>query len=183
MPHMSAGDVLRAMRADRRANARNPKSILMLTGYRIAHYFAVRKSSNTVLWVIGLPAMICYRLCVEWLLGVELPAKVRAGEGLVLWHGQGLVVNPAVVLGAGVSLRQNTTIGPKMVDGANTASPVLEDGVDVGANAVIVGPITIGAGATVGAGAVVTRDVAPGSTVAGNPARPIGDPGDPVATP
>jgi acetyltransferase-like isoleucine patch superfamily enzyme len=50
---------------------------------------------------------------------------------------------------------------------------VVEDGASIGSGAVVLGGVTIGAGATVGAGAVVTRDVAPGSTVVGNPARPL----------
>jgi serine acetyltransferase len=50
---------------------------------------------------------------------------------------------------------------------------VVEDGASIGSNATILGPVTIGRDATVGAGAVVTHDVAPGATVVGSPARPL----------
>jgi acetyltransferase-like isoleucine patch superfamily enzyme len=52
-------------------------------------------------------------------------------------------------------------------------STVVERAATIGSGATILGGVRIGAGATVGAGAVVTKDVAPGSTVAGNPARPL----------
>ena len=55
-----------------------------------------------------------------------------------------------------------------------SACPVLGDGVDVGANSVIIGAIKIGDRAVIGAGAVVVKDVPPGAVVAGNPARVIG---------
>jgi acetyltransferase-like isoleucine patch superfamily enzyme len=50
---------------------------------------------------------------------------------------------------------------------------VVEDGAAIGSNATILPGITIGARALVGAGAVVTKDIAPGAVVAGNPARPL----------
>lgn len=50
---------------------------------------------------------------------------------------------------------------------------VVEHGASIGSGATIVGGVRIGRRATVGAGSVVTRDVAPGTTVAGNPARPL----------
>jgi UDP-2-acetamido-3-amino-2,3-dideoxy-glucuronate N-acetyltransferase len=54
-----------------------------------------------------------------------------------------------------------------------TLATVVEDGATIGSGATVLGGVRIGSGAMVGAGAVVTADVAPGSTVVGNPARPI----------
>lgn len=170
---MTFGETIAALRADMRANKGNTKSRLVLSGFRIASYFAVRKRTNPVVWFLGIIPMVLYRLCVEWLLGVEIPAKTRIGPGLMLWHGQGLVLHPNAVLGEGVTLRHTTTIGPKLIDGVNSAAPRLGNRVDVGAHAVIIGAVSVGDGATVGAGAVVTRDVAPGAVVAGNPAREL----------
>jgi serine acetyltransferase len=63
-------------------------------------------------------------------------------------------------------LRHNVTIGNiRRGPGDTTACPVIGDGVEFGAGAVVVGPVTVGDGALIGANAVVTRDVPPGAVV------------------
>jgi putative colanic acid biosynthesis acetyltransferase WcaB len=105
---------------------------------------------------------------------VELPDEVIAGEGLQLYHGQALVVNKRVIMGTNCILRHSTTIGNTILsDGTAGPNPVLGDGVELGAHVVIIGDITIGDYAVVGAGSVVVKDVAPGAVVVGNPARII----------
>lgn len=169
---LTAVEAYRLLVEDLRANRKNPKARVVLVSLRIASLFAVMRESRNPLWVLGLPCLIGHRLVIEWLLGVELPAKTRVGGGLRLYHGQGLVVHDHAVIGSGVVLRQNTSIGVK-AEGAMGA-PFLEDGVDVGANVCIIGSIRIGKYARIGAGSVVVHDVAPYAVVAGNPARPIG---------
>ena len=115
--------------------------------------------------------LIFYRLFLFWFAHLELPAGLQVGARLRIFHGYGLVVNPDSVLGNDVILRHGVTIGNGHPGGG---SPVLEDGVEVGAHAIIIGAIRIGRGAVIGAGAVVTHDVPPGAIVAGNPARIIG---------
>ena len=72
---------------------------------------------------------------------------------------------------------ENVNVGAGSVtanfDGTAKHRTVIEDGASIGVDTMMVAPVTIGAGATTGAGAVVTRDVAPGKTVVGMPARPI----------
>ena len=171
---MNLAQMRSAMRADRLANKGKTKERYVLWSFRWAHYFATKRHTNKAVWLLGVPCILCYRVFIQWVMGVEIHELVKAADGLVLWHGQGLVVAPETVLGRGVILRHNTTIGTKERDGVRSAGPVLGDRVDVGANAVIIGPVTIGEGAAVGAGAVVTHDVAPGDVVVGNPARSIG---------
>jgi serine O-acetyltransferase len=88
------------------------------------------------------------------------------GPGFVLIHSQGVVINGAVRGGAHVYLEHQVTIGAE-----KGVSPVLGNQVFVGAVAKIVGPVTIGDGARVGANAVVVKDVPAGATVGGVPAR------------
>lgn len=119
---------------------------------------------------LAFPYHVFYRVVVEWLMGIELRTTTKVGPGLRIFHGVGLVVHDATVIGSGCTLRQNTTIGSRHDGGP---CPVLEDGVDVGANAVVLGGIRVGRGAVIGAGAVVIKDVPAGAVVAGNPARVV----------
>jgi putative colanic acid biosynthesis acetyltransferase WcaB len=129
------------------------------------------------LWYLFLPYLAFYRLFVDWVLGVEIRAQTQIGPRLQLWHPRAIVIHEKAVLGADCIVRQCTTIGNKLqADGSLGAAPIIGDGVDIGSNAVILGPINVGSGAKIGAGSVVVRNVPTGATVAGNPARSIQDP-------
>lgn len=78
----------------------------------------------------------------------------------------------AEYIGKGCSFRNNTTIGNKISNGV-LQRPRLEQHVFVGPNVVIIGGVTIGHHAVIGAGAVVSQDVPPYGVVVGNPARVI----------
>jgi putative colanic acid biosynthesis acetyltransferase WcaB len=156
---------------DWEANRENPKGQIVLLLFRIAHWV---RALPEPLWLLGAPYLVVYRLWVEWGLGIELRFRTKVGPRLRLYHGQALVVHEGTVIGADCTLRQSTTIGSKtLADGTQGACPVLGDGVDVGANAVILGAIQIGDRAVIGAGSVVVKDVPVGAVVAGNPARVI----------
>lgn len=100
--------------------------------------------------------------------GLEIPPGVPVGAGLYLAHTVGTVVN-AERIGANVELQGGLTIGQRRGDGF----PVIEDGVMVAAGARVLGRITVGSGAVIGANAVVVSDVPPGATMVGIPARPL----------
>lgn len=154
------------------ANRGNPKGRVVLGAFRLAH--AARGTGRAPVW--SLPIVALYRVVIDWLLGVEIPPSLRAGPGLCVWHGTGLVLHKGVVLGQGVTLRHGVTIGI-LGDGRDdtAVAPVIGDRVDIGAGAIILGPITIGDDAVIGAGSVVITDVPAGATAVGNPARILSD--------
>lgn len=150
---------------DLRANPHDPKAMLVLVSLRLVQSaMGDRNHPRAVSW----PLIVAYRLMTEFLLGLELRPKTRVGPGVAIHHGYGLVVNDQSVIGSDVVLRHGVTIGHQRAGGP---SPVLEDGVQVGASALILGGVTIGRGAVIAAGSVVVSDVPPGAVVAGNPAQ------------
>lgn len=153
------------VRADLRANRGYPKSAVVLIGFRVAH--RARSRGGLVGRAVYLVVGSLYKLFSEWLLGIELPASTEIGPGLRLRHGVGTVVNPHATLGRNVMVRQGVTIGNRRTE---VDCPTIEDDVEIGAGAIVIGDVTIGRGAVIGAGAVVTRDVPPRAVVTGPPA-------------
>lgn len=145
------------VRRDVRANRGLPKSLVIVVALRVAQLARSRPGpAGRVLYLLVGSA---YRLLTEWLLGVEIPASTRVGPGLRLRHAVGIVVNPATEIGADVLLRHGVTLGNRRT---KTDCPVIEDGVELGAGAVVIGSVRVGRGARIGAGAVVTKDVPAG---------------------
>ena len=101
--------------------------------------------------------------------GCDIPLGTEIGGGLVMPHSGGIVVHHQAKLGPNCLLMQNVTLGV----GNRPGLPVLEGHVDVGAGAVILGGVRVGAHARIGANAVVLDDVPAGATVVGIPARVV----------
>jgi serine O-acetyltransferase len=120
--------------------------LLSVKLHRSGHRFLAR-------WVKNFNSMLYHN---------SLPPQVQVSPDIRLGHqGFGTILHPNVVIGRGVKIFHNVTIFVRPPTGSNRV--IIEDGVIVGANAVILTPrgqdLTIGEGARIGAGAVVSRDV------------------------
>jgi serine O-acetyltransferase len=106
------------------------------------------------------------------LTGIEIHPAACIGQGFFIDHGAGVVIGETAWIGDDVTLYQGVTLG-----GTGFATgkrhPTLEDNVTVGAGAKLLGAITVGHGAKIGANSVVIHDVPPNSTVVGNPGHPV----------
>ncbi len=108
--------------------------------------------------------------------GFEISPTMVVGPGLYLGHFGGVVISPFAVLGSNVNIAQGVTIGAAS-RGARRGAPTLGNRVWVGANAVIVGRVTIGDDALIGPGTYVNFDVPAMSVVIGNPGKIVSQSG------
>ncbi|MBX7540904.1 serine O-acetyltransferase [Qipengyuania sphaerica] len=135
------------------------------------HYVAGRRLQEAV---AGIPLVGGVLRRILWFLHAmcfssDISPTAELGPGIYLPHPFGIVIGDGAVIGRNVSIYQNVTIGQR--NDTNPAMGRVEDGAYIGAGAVILGGVTVGANAIVGANAVVLNDVPPGATVVGNPAR------------
>jgi serine O-acetyltransferase len=104
--------------------------------------------------------------------GIEIHPAAQVGRGLFIDHGVGVVIGETAEIGENVTLYQGVTLG-----GTGFATgkrhPTVQDNVTIGSGAKLLGPITIGHGAKIGANSVVIHDVPANSTVVGNPGHPV----------
>lgn len=104
----------------------------------------------------------------ETMTGISIPKSVEIGPGLRIYHFGNIFIHYEVRIGSNCTLRQGVTIGNRYENGP---VPTLEDDVELGAYAQILGDVRIGRGARIGAMSVVLNDVPPGATAVGVPAR------------
>ncbi|MEW6256961.1 MAG: serine O-acetyltransferase [Pseudomonadota bacterium] len=151
---------------------------------------AARTTLEVVLLYPGVHALIWHRLAHRlWGRGIKFPARflswlaraltnvdihpgARIGRRFFIDHGAGVVVGETAEIGDDVTLYHGVTLGGTSWS-AGKRHPTLGNGVLVGAGAKILGPITVGAGARVGANSVVIEDVPPNMTVVGIPGRVV----------
>jgi serine O-acetyltransferase len=163
-------DVVAARDRDPAAKGVGPAEILAtwpgihaLLSYRVAHALDAAGVSLV-------PRSIS--MLTRAVTGIEIHPAARIGDGLFIDHGAGVVIGQTAEIGNDVTLYQGVTLG-----GTGFATgkrhPTVQDNVTIGSGAKLLGPITIGHGAKIGANSVVITDVPPNSTVVGNPGHPV----------
>ncbi len=114
--------------------------------------------------------------------GIEIHPAARIGRRFFIDHGMGVLIGETAEIGDDVTLYKGVTLGGTSL-GRGKRHPTIGNDVVIGTNASILGAITVGDGARVGAGSVVVRDVPPRATVVGIPGRIVLQDGRPVSNP
>ncbi|MCF4164526.1 serine O-acetyltransferase [Zavarzinia compransoris] len=141
--------------------------------HRVSHWLWLRRWRLTARWLSYVARLFT---------GIEIHPGARIGRRFFIDHGLGVVIGETAEIGDDVTLYHDVTLGG-LLPSVNSRSqvgvkrhPTLRDRVIVGSGAQILGPITVGEDARVGANAVVVTDVVPGTTVVGIPAKATGAP-------
>ena len=142
--------------------------------YRIAHFF----------WWVGLKFIArALSQFARLLSGIEIHPAAKIGNSFFIDHGMGVVIGETAEIGNHVTLYHGVTLGgvsPAINSDSQRAMkrhPTIKDGVIIGANAQILGAVTVGENCLIGSGAIVTKNIPPNVTVVGNPARIVGHEG------
>jgi serine O-acetyltransferase len=169
-----AGEVRRDVRAaqERDPAAKGVSSAEVLVGWPGVHALLSHRVAHA-LDAAGVPlAPRALAYASRALTGIEIHPAARVADGLFIDHGMGVVIGETALVGENVTMYQGVTLG-----GTGFATgkrhPTVQDNVTIGSGAKLLGPITIGHGAKIGANAVVINDVPPNSTVVGNPGHPV----------
>ena len=140
--------------------------------HKIANFFAIAK--------FHLVARIISQFS-RFLTGIEIHPRANIGKNLFIDHGMGVVIGETSEIGDNVTIYHMATLGgisPSVNSNEQRnikRHPTLKDNVVVGSGAQILGPVTVGKNAKIGANAVVTKDVPENAVMVGIPAKNVGE--------
>jgi serine O-acetyltransferase len=169
-----AGEIRRDVAAahERDPAARGVSSLEILASWPGVHALLAHRVSHA-LHQAGVPLVPrLLATATRATTNIEIHPAAKIGDALFIDHGTGVVVGETAEIGDNVTLYQGVTLG-----GTGFATgkrhPTVEDNVTIGSGAKLLGPITVGHGAKIGANSVVITDVPPKSTVVGNPGHVV----------
>ncbi|MEQ6247748.1 serine O-acetyltransferase [Sulfitobacter sp. HNIBRBA3233] len=143
------------------------KGFQAVQAYRIGHY----------LWSKGKRDLAYFfQMRVSEIFGVDIHPAARIGKGIMIDHAHSVVIGETAVVGDNVSMLHSVTLGGTGKE-EEDRHPKIGDGVLIGAGAKVLGNISVGHCSRIAAGSVVLEDVPPCKTVAGIPARIVGEAG------
>ena len=134
-----------------------------LIAYRIAHFLYLKRRFYLARLVSQLS---------RFFTGIEIHPGAKIGKGLFIDHGMGVVIGETAEVGDNVTLYHGVTLGGTGKD-TGKRHPTIEDNALIGTGAKVLGPITVGEGAKIGANAVVVKNVPAKATAVGSPAKNI----------
>ncbi|SFR04717.1 serine O-acetyltransferase [Poseidonocella sedimentorum] len=143
------------------------KGFQALQAYRVGHWLWTQKR-------VDLAYMIQMR--VSEVFGVDIHPAARIGKGIMIDHAHSIVIGETAVVGDNVSMLHSVTLGGTGKEHEDR-HPKIGDGVLIGAGAKVLGNIRVGACSRIAAGSVVLHEVPPCKTVAGVPAKIVGEAG------
>ena len=134
-----------------------------LLAYRVSHKLYVTKHYFSARLISQI---------ARFFTGIEIHPGAKIGKGLFIDHGMGVVIGETAEIGDNCTLYQGVTLGGTGKD-EGKRHPTLGDNVMVGAGAKVLGPLTIGSGSKVAAGAVLLNPIPEDSTAVGIPAKVV----------
>lgn len=151
------------------------KSLIFNPAFRLTFFFRLCRYLKAHPWLLIrfllYPVKFFYRLG-EVRFGISLPIETEVGPGFYIGHYGGIVINGRATIGQNCNLSQGVTIG-QTNRGIRKGVPSIGNSVYIGPGAKIIGGISIGDFAAIGANAVVTRDIPKNGVAVGIPARVI----------
>jgi serine O-acetyltransferase len=153
-----------------------PTFLEVVLAYNGFHAVLVHRAAH-VLWAMGLRAVARFLANIGRILtGIEIHPEAKIGRRLFIDHGTGVVIGQTAVIMDDVTIYHGVTLGGIGTGKAGEKRhPTIENGAMIGAGAQVLGNITVGEGAKIGANSVVTIDVPAHSVALGIPARIVGN--------
>jgi serine O-acetyltransferase len=147
--------------------------ILFFKGYQAVQAYRI----GNWLWRMGRKDMAYFvQMRVSEAFGVDIHPNARIGKGIMIDHAHSIVIGETAVVGDNVSMLHSVTLGGTGKEDGDR-HPKIGDGVLIGAGAKVLGNIHVGHCSRIAAGSVVLQDVPHNTTVAGVPARVVGQAG------